>query len=39
MDATVLRNYIFPPLALYESDNMNKRTSFVAGSEEDIMEV
>jgi len=39
MGTTALRKYNFPTLALYESDSMNKRTHFVAGFEEDIMEV
>ena len=39
MDTTALRKYSFPTLASYESDNMNKQTHFVAGFEEDIMEV
>jgi hypothetical protein len=36
MDTTALRKYNFPTLALYESDNMKKRTHFVAGFEEDM---
>lgn len=36
MDKTALRKYIFPTLALYESDNMNKGTLFAAGFEEDM---
>jgi len=39
MDTTALRKYSFPTLALYESDNINKRTLFAAGFEDDIMEV
>jgi hypothetical protein len=39
MDIIALRKYIFPNLALYELDSMNKRTFSAAGFEEDIMEV
>jgi len=39
MDTTALRKYIFPTLTFCESRNMNKRTLFAAGFEEDIMEV
>jgi hypothetical protein len=39
MDTAALRKCIFPTLAVYESDNMNKSTFFAVGCEEEIMEV